>query len=55
LEWQAFEVVKSENPSYRQIIKQLHLKRHYVKKQLQFEMDGFKYWLRMQNLMAPNK
>ncbi len=55
LEWQAFEVVKSENMSYCQMVKWLSLKRRSFKDWLQFEVECFKYYLHMQNWMEPQK
>jgi hypothetical protein len=55
LEWQALEVVKSENPSYHQIVKWLHFERRSLKEQLQFEAKYLKYYLNMQNLMEPKE
>jgi len=55
LEWQALEVVKSENPSYHQIVKWLCFKRRSLKKQLQFGVEYLKYYLRMQNLVEPKE
>jgi hypothetical protein len=55
LEWQALEVVKSENPSYHQIVKWLCFKKHFLKKRLQFEVEYLKYYLHMQNLMEPKE
>jgi hypothetical protein len=55
LEWQALEVVKSENLSFHQNVKWLRLKRHSFKERLQFEVECLKYCLHMQNLMEPKK